>query len=148
VTTVAVPMHTAIRAAAVTLLTDYAQDAGIKLQVYPGRPRSIFPPTAFVDRISETIDYVGITLRQRNPIASVVVIHGRFDTADTADQKDAFVDGFLDWVTDRYHAMGANTTLGGVSVEDDPNYVPDWLPPEEQRSYYATLISLRGYAEN
>lgn len=141
-------MQATMRAAAVQLLTDYAADAGIKLQVYPGRPLSVFPPTAFVDLIRETITYPGITLRQRTPLVEVIVLHGLFDSKDATEQKDAFVDGFLDWVTDRYHAAGANTLIAAVSTEDVPAYVPDWQPPDVQRVYYATRIVLEGYAEN
>jgi hypothetical protein len=133
-----------VRAAAVTLLTDYGTSASVKLQVYPGRPRTINPPAAFVDIIRETITYTG--LRRRVPSVDVVVIHGLFDSKDAADQKDAFVDGFLDWVHERYHAAGTNTMLGATETEDDPNYVPDWLPPEQQRVYYATRVTLEGLA--
>ena len=135
-----------IRAAAAELLKDYAASAGTKLQVYPARPRSIFPPTAFVDVIRESIDYFGMTLRQRRPIAEVVVIHSDIDSKGAADQKDAFVDGFLDWVTDRYHAVGANTLIAVTETEDIPNYVPDWMPPEQQLVYYATRLTLEGLA--
>lgn len=142
-----------LRAAAVELLEDYAQSASITLQVYRARPRSIMPPTAFVDRIRETRVYTGIQQVQRTPQADVVVVHGprlprggSFDSGDAADQKDAFADGFLAWVDANVHAIGPNTTIGAVTTEDDPNYVPDWLPLEEQRSYYATLITLEGYA--
>jgi len=143
-----VAFQTAMRAAAVQLLTDFALDTGIKLQVYPGRPASIFPPTAFVDRIRERIAYLGPTSRQRVPTADVVVIHGLFDSKDAADQKDAFVDGFLDWTLDRYHSAGSNTLVAVVATEDDPNYVPDWMPPKEGRQpmYYATLMALEGLA--
>jgi hypothetical protein len=138
------------RAATVTMLSAYAASVSpaVKLQVYAGRPRSLNPPTAFVDRISETIEYVGITLRQRSPRVEVIVVHGSFDSADSAAQKDAFVDGFLDWVTNNYHAAGANTLIAITSVDDLPTWVPDWLPPERQSQYYATSISLEGYAEN
>lgn len=135
-----------VRAAAVTLLTNYAADAAVKLQVYPGRPRTIAPPTAFVDGIRETVEYVGITLRQRRPVADVIVVHGIFDSMEAADQKDAFVDGFLDWVTDRYHAAGGNTLVAVTETEDLPNYVPEWMPPERQLVYYATRISMEGLA--
>ena len=37
-------LQASLRAAAVTLLTDYAADANVRLQVYPARPRSINPP--------------------------------------------------------------------------------------------------------
>jgi len=92
-----------LRAASVELLADYAANAGVKLQVYPARPRSIAPPTAFVDAIRESIEHIGPTLRHRRPIAEMVVIHGIFDSKEAADPKDAFVDGFLDWAVTRYH---------------------------------------------
>lgn len=133
-----------LRAAAVTLLTDYASNANVKLQVYPARPRSINPPTAFVDMIRESIEYLGPTLRQRRPIADVVVIHGIFDSKEAADQKDAFVDGFLDWVNADYHAVGTNTLVAVTDTTDEPNYVPEWMPPEQRVVYYATRITVEG----
>ena len=143
-----IAFQSAMRQASAQLLRDFAEDTGTPLQVYPARPASIFPPTAFVDRIRERIAYLGPTTRQRTPQADVVVIHGLFDSKDAAEQRDAFVDGFLDWVLDRYHAAGANTLVAVVATEDDPNYVPDWLPPKNgtQPMYYATLIQLEGLA--
>jgi hypothetical protein len=139
-----IAMQTAMRAASVELLTDYAADAIIRLQIYPGRPRTIHPPTAFVDGIREAITYTA--LHQRVPRSDVIVIHGLFDSKDASENKDAFVDGFIDWVLDRYHAAGANTLLAVVATEDLPDYVPEWLPPAEQRTYYATRIELEGLA--
>jgi len=133
-----------VRAAAVELLVDYAFDAGIKLQVYPGRPRSVNPPTAFVDLICESIDYIG--LRQRRPVVEMVVIHGIFDSKEAADQKDAFVDGLIDWVTTRFHSAGSNTLVAITATDDLPNYVPEWKPPSEQLVYYATRITMEGLA--
>jgi hypothetical protein len=139
-----------MRAAAVTLLTDYAASATLKLQVYPGRPASIFPPTAFVDRVRERIAYLGPTLMQRTPQVDIVVIHGDFDSKEAATQKDAFVDGFLAWQATRFHSAGANTLFAVTAMEDDPNYVPDWMPPVKgvQSMYYATLIQMEGLALN
>lgn len=133
-----------MRAAAVTMLEAYASATSLKLQVYPGRPRSLLPPTAFVDRIRESITFDG--LRQRVVSVDVVVLHGMFDTKDAAAQKDAFVDGFVDWASTNYHAAGANTILEPRSIEDEPNYVPDWQPEDQQRSYFATVITLEGFA--
>jgi hypothetical protein len=143
-----IAFQTAMRAASVELLTDFASDAGIKLQVYPGRPASVFPPCAFVDRIRERLTYLGPTFRQRTPQADIVVIHGDYDSKEAANNKDAFVDAFLDWALDRYHAAGANTLVAVVATEDDPNYVPDWLPAKDGRQpmYYATLVQLEGLA--
>ena len=141
-----IAFQAAVRAAAVTMLTAYAADAGVGLQVYPARPRSIYAPTAFVDRITESIDYFGPLSRQRTPRVEVVVIHGLFDSKEAADQKDVFVDGFIDWVTDNVHAAGANTTIGLVETSDEPTYVNDWMPPEQQRTWYATRLTLEGFA--
>lgn len=145
-----IPFQAAMRAAAVELLTDYAAAAGITLQVYPGRPASLFPPTAFVDKITERIEYPGATTwRQRSPTVEVVVIHGLFDSKEAVAQKDAFVDGFLDWTTDHVHAAGASTTIGLVSVEDEPAWQPDWSPANLKGAlaiYYATRLTLEGYA--
>lgn len=135
-----------VRAAAVTTLEAYATAASVALQVYPGRPRSLHPPTAFVDGMRETVVYVG-HMMQRTVQADIVVVHGSFDSADSAEQKDAFVDGYIDYVRDSgFHAAGANTTLGVVSTEDDPTFVPDWLERELQRTYFATRMTLEGYA--
>lgn len=135
-------MQTAMRAAAVDFMEDYGASADIKLQVYPARPRSIYPPTAFVDAINETISYTG--LNQRSPTAEVVVIHGIFDSMEAANQRDAFVDGFIDWAMDNFHGAGSNTGIFVTSTEDLPDYVPDWMPPAEQKTYYASRITLEG----
>jgi hypothetical protein len=130
----------------VQLLTDYAAAAGLRLQVYPGRPRAVLPPTAFVDAISETLGSYFGSVRQRRVAVTCLVLHGLWDTADTVAQRDAFVDGFVDWVADRYHAAGANTLIEATTVADDPAYVPDWLPDDVARVYYATRVVLEGFA--
>jgi hypothetical protein len=135
-----------MRAAAVSLLTDYASDASIKLQVYRARPRSLMPPTAFVDSLPERFDFLGPTLIQRHPRCYVVVLHGLFDSGEAVDQRDAFVDGFVAWCLTRYHQAGGNTTIGLIALEDIPDYTPDWVPPSEQKTYYATRFELEGLA--
>jgi hypothetical protein len=106
-----IPFQTAMRAAAVQLLTDFKADMGIPLQIYPGRPRTIYPPSAFVDSIDEALTTVLGNLNDRNPTVSVVVVHGQFDSADTVAQRDAFVDAFIEWATDRPHQAGGQTLL-------------------------------------
>lgn len=140
------------RAAAVDFLTDYSTDTpgmgpqNSKMQVYPARPRSIFPPTGFVDAIRSTLDYTGPTLIQQTVIVEAIVVHGLFDSKEAADQKDAFVDGLIEWQRTRPHEAGANTTIGLVSTEDLPNFVPDWIAPQEQKTYYATRLDFEVYA--
>ena len=134
-----------VRAGTLQELASYAAAAGVTLQIYAGRPRTINPPTAFVDVMRETIVYVGHVM-QRTVQIDIVLVHGSFDSAVAADQKDAFVDGFVEQVrTNTFAAAGANTTLGVVSTEDDPTFLPEWLPRDEQRTYYASRITLEGY---
>lgn len=134
----------AVRQAAVDLLSAYAQAADIKLQIYPGRPRSIAAPTAFVDTITQTVNYDA----QRELVvrAIVVILHGEFDSKDTAAQADTFVDDFIDWVWDpaNFHAAGDSTSLAVVGAEDDATYTPEWLPLERQKTYFATYLTLEG----
>lgn len=141
-----VNFHAAMRGAAVTLLTSYKTSAGINLQIYPGRPKSVYPPCAFVDRMTGSDTPTGPAMRQQNIGVEVVVLHGLYDAADTVAQRDDFMDGFGNYVIEQYHAAGARTLITAASYEDDPNYVPDWI--EEQRTYYATRITLEGFANN
>jgi hypothetical protein len=141
-----IQFQTAMRAAAVQLLTDFKADMGITLQIYPGRPRTIYPPSAFVDSIDEALTTVLGNLNDRNPTVSVVVVHGVFDSADTVAQRDAFVDAFIEWVTDRPHQAGGQTLLSVTAVADIPSFVPDWIL-DNQRAYYATQITIGGTAQ-
>lgn len=136
----------AVRAACMSLLDGYKDSVGpaIKLQTYPGRPRTLMPPTAFVDNIREEISY-SAQVMQRTPTAEIVLVHGIFDTQDAVDQADAFTDGFLEYVRDRIHEAGANSTVGVTSATDDPTFINDWAPPQEQRTYFATRITLEGF---
>ena len=134
------------RTAAMELLRDYAASAGVKLQAYRARPASIMPPTAFVDVIGESLAYPSNVLPQRTIRVQCVLVHGLFDSGEAVDQADPFVDGFIGWVTADVHAAGGNTTIGVVEVEDDPTWVPDWMAPDKQRTYFATRIVLEVYA--
>jgi hypothetical protein len=138
-------MRQAVRAAAVELLTDYAAAAApvVTLQVYAGRPRTIYPPTAFVDAINEPeITYTG--LRQRRPQAEIILVHAVYDSLEAVTQADQFTDEFLDWVTDNAAAAGPATLVSISSIEDIPAFVPEWMPEDEQRTYYATRLVLEG----
>ena len=140
-------MDAATRAAAVTLLEAYKADASPspKAQIYRARPATVNPPTWFVDRMTSRIVHTA-GLFQRYPRVEVIALHGLFDSGDAVDQRDAFVDGFFDWCEDNPDAAGPNTTLELIAIEDVPVYVPDWLKPELQRSYYGTRVVLEGFA--
>lgn len=117
--------HGKLRAACVTLLTSYGSGASLKLQVYPARPMSVYPPCAFVDRIDEDLVYTA-GLRQSHPTAQILALWGPFDSKEAADQRDAFVDGFLDQVTDNPEAMNVATLVELNRVLDEPTFTPDW----------------------
>lgn len=140
-------LRAAARAAAVSLLDAYAaaQVPAIRLQTYPGRPRSINPPTAFVDKIAEDISYENTALGHRTAAVDVLLLHGLMDSKEAVDQADAFIDGFLEYVDTNVHAAGGNRTFGSLSAEDEPNYVPEWQDPAVQRVYFATRITLQGF---
>ena len=141
-----IPFQTNLRAACVSLLNTHATAASIKLQVYPGRPLTLMPPTAFVDRIDETVNY-SAALRQRHPVAQVVAIWGTFDSKDAVNQRDAFVDAWLDVVTDDPHEAAANTLVELNQVQDEPVFNPDWgNEAQRQTSYYATRFFVEGLA--
>lgn len=140
-------VQAANRAATVTLLGTCATAASIKLQIYPGRPASIYPPTAFIDRMGDnTEDFPGSsTIFQHTPVVRVIAVWGLFDSKEAVDQRDAFVDAFHDTVRADPHAAGARSLLSPRTLDDLPAWVPDWMPEEQQRSYYATEITLEGF---
>ena len=136
------------RAAAVTTLGAHAAAQSLPLNVYPGRPRSVKPPHAFVDVVRESIEYNG-HMMARTVQVDVVLLHGTFDSGEAAAGRDAFVDGYIDYVRDQqFSAAGANTTFAVVSTEDDPTYITDWIAPTERSAvtYFATRITLEGFA--
>lgn len=132
------------------MLTACAADAGVTLQVYPARPMTLYPPTGFVAEMADdTTTFIpgSSTIYQHVPLVGVVLVWGLFDSKEAADQRDAFVDAFHDWVRDLPHQAGASTLIGPRTVEDIPVFQPDW-GNEAQRNttYYATRIVLEGFA--
>ena len=123
----------AYRAAAVTFMTDYAVSMDIGLQVYPGRARTLMPPD---------------THYQGNITVRVIVLWGLFDSLDAVTQKDEFIDGMAVWAYAHPHQAGGNSLIWLAETQDLPDYVPEWLPPEQQKTYYATEISLGGFVAN
>jgi len=135
-----VSLETAVRAGSVALLTAYATSAGVQLQVYPSRVKQAKPPTAYVEAMTEQLTEYTLSTRQRNAQARIRCLWGLFDSGEAVKQRDKFVDGFLDWVADNYHAFGTNTLVEGVTVSDDPEFV------FESETYFSSVITLGGFA--
>lgn len=135
----------ATRAAAVTLLEGYkaAHDEALR-QIYPGRPASIYTPCAFVEAINESDITYTAQMVQRTPRVDVRVVHGTFDSAEAVAQQDDFVDGFFSYVLGLKHAAGSRTLIAVVAIQDEPGWVPEWLPIDQQRSYYSSVVVLEG----
>jgi hypothetical protein len=130
-----------------SMLESFKAASGLNLQVYPGRPRSLFPPSIWQDIRRDDINLRGV--RDTNWLGHVmrtdlVALHGLFDTKEAVDQRDAFVDAFLSYLRANRDTglAGDNSVLLSVTVTDVPNFVPDWVPEQDRVSYYATLITL------
>jgi hypothetical protein len=140
-----IPFETYMRAAAVQMLTDYAQDTSTTLQIYPGRPLTVNPPTAFIESMSEDITW-SPGLRQRTVRIEIRIVWGLFDSAEAVAQRDYFIDNFVDWVSDRPHEAWGTTVIEPRVITDDPNFVADWMPVERQKSLFASTLTLEGFA--
>lgn len=124
------------------LLSAYAQSAGLTMQIYRAKPTQVKPPTAYIESIDEALTEYTLTTRQRRTLARVRVLwRDERDAGLAVDQRDRFVDGFLDWVADNYHAFGSNTLASGVTVSDDPDFAFD-----DTATYLSTVITLEGFA--
>lgn len=158
-------MRVQMRAAVVTLLETYAASLAepLKLQIWPARPRAIYPPTAFIDDTrEERVPYGDSSggAAQRTVQMDVIFLHGprepgggSFDSSDAVGQADRLVDGFTALVDATVHAIGGNTLISAVRTQDLPQYTPDWISAgggleRDLASYYATRIVLEGYAAN
>lgn len=130
------------------MLVSYGDDAGLKLNVFPARPRSISCPHAFIDATTETVVFNGPSPSnlQRTPTMEVVVLWGLFDSAEAVAQRDKFVDGFLGWVADRAHAINPTTLVEIPQIVDEPTFTADWARDGQQGPYFATRFLVGGAA--
>jgi hypothetical protein len=141
-----IPFETYMRAAALQLVVDYAQEANVpSFTAYPGRPSSIAPVHAYIERLREGLTW-SPGLRQRLVNVDVRIIWGLFDSKEAVSQRDIFIDGFIDWCSDHSHQAGGTTILEPRAVEDDPDFVPDWLPESRRSTYFASTLSIEGFA--
>lgn len=117
-----IALQTAARAGAMTLITAYCASVSLRAQTYRARPKQAKPPTFYVESITEVITAFTAAERQRTARVTIRALWGRYDDGDAVDQRDTFVDGFLDYVADNFHAFGSNTDVNAVAVADDPEF--------------------------
>jgi hypothetical protein len=141
-----IPFETQMRDAGVQMLTDFKQATSIKLQVYRGRPLLIAPPTAFIESMGETVSW-SPGLRQRNVRMTFKMVWGLFDSAEAVNQRDYFMDNFIDWVSDNPHAAGGATIFGDMIIDDDPAFTPDWGDDRQRNAtFFSSSLTLEGFA--
>ena len=131
------------------MMTACATSASVKLQVYPARPMTLYPPTGFVSEMGDgTTPFPGTArLYQHTPLIECIFVWGDFDSKEAATQRDSFIDAFHAWVAANPHQAGANTLVGPQSVNDIPVFNPDWGSEDQrQTTYYATRMILEGFA--
>ena len=121
--------------------------SGLRLQIYPGRPRTLVPPSIWQDSRRDTISFRGardVNFMGHVMTTELVALHGLFDSAEAVSQRDAFVDGFTSYIRANRDTglAGPNSVLLSMTLNDVPNYVPDWVPERDQLVYFATLITL------
>jgi len=123
-----------------TLIEDYCASISLKSQRYRARPKQALPPTFYVESITEVLTPFTIEERQRTARVTVRALWGRYDDGEAVDQRDAFVDGFLDWVANNPRAFGTNTDVNAVAVADDPEF------SFNGESLFSSAIVLEGFA--
>lgn len=141
-----IALQTAVRAGAVKLADDYRTAASLKLgQVYRARPAQIKTPSVFIDSVSEDADSFLTTEYQRTVRVGIRVVWGVYDSGQSVDQRDAFVDGFYAHVADTPRAFDGNADCVWIGTNDDEQWSPSWIP-EDTSPYFSTLVTLEGRA--
>lgn len=141
-----IALQTAVRAGAVKLVDDYRTASSLKLgQVYRARPGQIKTPSVFIDSVSEDTTAFTRTESQRVVRVGIRAVWGVYDSGESVDQRDRFVDGLYGAVMDNYHAFGDNTECTWVATSDNEDWSPEWIPADQSR-YFSTLVTLEGLA--
>ena len=125
------------RIALAAILDDFrAANPSLIRQTYRARPASFHPPCAYVGVINETISHQFGSQRTRIQTGSLVLIHGLYDNAETADRQDVLADALITYLTDQ-HARVAGTTLLEATSAEDVELVIKEVP------YAATVVVVR-----
>lgn len=139
------PLQTNARAGTIALVNGYRDASGLVLgQVYRARPKVLKLPSVYIDRITEGSDSFTREESQRTVTVALRIVWGAYDAGDSVDQRDKFVDGFYGHVMDNPDAFGANAVIYWRTVNDNPDWTPEWL--EDAGPYFMTEITLEGFA--
>ena len=141
------PLQTNARAGTIALVDGYRTAGGVNLgQVYRARPKVLKTPSVYIESITEGAEGFTREENQRSVLVRLRVVWGQYDSGDSVDQRDRFVDGFYAYVADNGEdSFGANAdAVRWVGVTDNPDWVPEWIPDAEPK--YMTEITLGGFA--
>lgn len=135
-------MQSATRTGAMALLTAFIASTNTTMQLYRAKPKQAKPPTGYVEGIEETLTPFTIDNQQRTTRARIRLLwRDDVDAGAAVDQRDAFIDGFAEWVIEHPHAFDANALTEAVSVSDDPDF--DF---GDGTDYLSSLLVLEGFA--
>lgn len=135
-----------VRAGCMTLLNGYKAAAGLRLATYRARPAKLDSlPFAWVESIAEDASAFTREESQRVVRVGIRLVWGQYDSGQSTDQRDRFIDGFYAHFMDASHPFGGNTDQTWIGTSDSESWSPPWLP-EDQNLYFSTLITLEGTA--
>lgn len=128
------------RTALIGILDDWkAANPSLIRQTYRARPASFAPPLAYIGPFSEpTIEFeTGNRLKRPDIRASLVVVQGVYENAETADKLDVMADSLLTFLVDQHSRVSGASLLEPVGgLEDVDLTIGD-------ATYAATVIPVR-----
>jgi hypothetical protein len=114
--------RTQFRAALLACLDDWkAANPGMVRQTYSARPASFAPPLAYVGPFTEpTIEFeFGNRMNRPDLRATLVVVQGIYDNAETMGKLDAMYDSLLTYLGTQHARVGGSTLLEPIGGNED-----------------------------
>lgn len=108
------------RTALLGILDDFkAANPTLIRQTYQARPKSLHPPCAYVGPFSEpTIRHEFGNRQSRVPEATLVLVEGIYENAETADKLDELADAMISYLPSQHARVSGSTLLEAISAED------------------------------
>ena len=109
-----------LRSALADILDDFrVANTTLLRQTHRARPATFHPPLAYVGPFSEPTITHEFANRQRREIrASLVLVQGVYENAETVDKLDVLADALLAFLVSRHADAGATRLLEAISSED------------------------------
>ena len=128
------------RAALIAILDDWrVANPTLVRQTYRARPASFSPPLAYVGPFTEPTILLEMGNRLARPDirASLVVVQGTYENAETADRLDIMADSLLTYLVTQHSRVSGATLLEPVGGLEDVDFTVG------EATYATTLIPVR-----